>query len=151
MSHDSHSTAGHGEHHAHGGTGTYMAVFGGLLILTVISYWLGNSSIKDSAPAAAWAGMMAVSTAKAMLVILFFMHLKWEANWKYVLTIPSMMMSVFLICMLIPDVGMRIKRYSEERMIHAAMAEQAARHGEHAAAEHGAAEHSTGGTEAGGH
>ena len=63
-----------------------------------------------------------------MLVIMFFMHLKWEANWKYVLTIPSMMMSVFLVCMLVPDVGMRIKRYSEERIIHAAMLEQASSH-----------------------
>ena len=33
--------------------------------------------------------MMAVSCTKAMLVILFFMHVKYEANWKYVLTIPG--------------------------------------------------------------
>ena len=33
--------------------------------------------------------MMAVSCTKAMLVILFFMHVKYEANWKYVLTIPA--------------------------------------------------------------
>ena len=36
-----------------------------------------------------WAFMMAVSCTKAMLVILFFMHVKYEANWKYVLTIPG--------------------------------------------------------------
>jgi cytochrome c oxidase subunit 4 len=63
-----------------------------------------------------------------MLVILFFMHLKWEANWKYVLTIPAMMMSVFLVCMLIPDVGMRQKKYSEERLIHAAQVESDVHH-----------------------
>ena len=97
-----------------------MAVFAGLVVLTGVSFWLGNSSIKQTMPASAWAGMMAVSCGKAMLVILFFMHLKWEANWKYVLTIPAMMMSVFLVCMLIPDVGMRQRRYSEERVIHAA-------------------------------
>ena len=33
--------------------------------------------------------MMAVSCTKAMLVIMFFMHLLWEANWKWVLTIPA--------------------------------------------------------------
>jgi cytochrome c oxidase subunit 4 len=97
-----------------------MAVFAGLLVLTGISFWLGNSTIKETMPATAWAGMMAVSCGKAMLVILFFMHLKWEANWKYVLTIPALMMSIFLVCMLIPDVGLRQRRYSEERLIRAA-------------------------------
>ena len=63
--------------------------------------------------------MLAVSSVKALLVILFFMHLLWEANWKYVLTIPAAMMSVFLVCMLIPDVGRRVVRYSEERWIYA--------------------------------
>ena len=53
--------------------------------------------------------MMAVSCAKSMLVILFFMHVKYEANWKYVLTIPAAMMSIFLMMMLVPDVGMRMR------------------------------------------
>ena len=51
--------------------------------------------------------MMAVSCTKAMLVILFFMHVKYEANWKYVLTIPASMMSIFLMLALVPDVGLR--------------------------------------------
>ena len=51
--------------------------------------------------------MMAVSCTKAMLVILFFMHVKYEANWKYVLTIPAAFMSIFLILALVPDVGLR--------------------------------------------
>ena len=76
--------------------------------------------------------MMAVSCAKALLVILFFMHLKWEANWKYVLTIPAAMMSVFLVLMLVPDVGCRYNHYTEERLLHAA---EAVEHDEHA--EHG--------------
>ena len=63
--------------------------------------------------------MMAVSCAKAMLVILFFMHILWEANWKYVLTIPASMMSLFLLLMLVPDIGRRTERYSEERWLSA--------------------------------
>ena len=65
--------------------------------------------------------MMAVSCTKAMLVILFFMHVKYEANWKYVLTIPAGMMSIFLMLMLVPDVGMRLQHASEERMMHSAL------------------------------
>ena len=138
MSDSSHATGSHDhDDHGHGGFGTYMAVFGGLVVLTIISFWIGNSSLKDTMPTSAWAGMMAVSCGKAMLVILFFMHLKWEANWKYVLTIPAGMMSVFLVCMLIPDIGMRMQRYSEERIIHAASVQT---HGD----EHGAEDHGDG-------
>ena len=71
-----------------------------------------------------WAFMMAVSCTKAMLVIMFFMHLLWEANWKWVLTIPASCMSIFLLLMLIPDVGMRIDNgwawYSRDRWLYAA-------------------------------
>jgi cytochrome c oxidase subunit 4 len=67
--------------------------------------------------------MMAVSCTKAMLVIMFFMHLLWEANWKWVLTIPASFMSVFLMLMLVPDVGWRqnngYAHYSEERLLFA--------------------------------
>ena len=53
--------------------------------------------------------MMAISCTKAMLVIMFFMHLLWEANWKWVLTIPATFMSIFLMLMLVPDIGWRIR------------------------------------------
>jgi cytochrome c oxidase subunit 4 len=54
-----------------------------------------------------------------MLVILFFMHLMWEANWKYVLTIPASMMSIFLLLMLVPDIGRRTEKYASERWLYA--------------------------------
>ena len=71
-------------------------------------------------PQVSWAFMMAVSCTKAMLVILFFMHVMYEANWKFVLTIPAALMSIFLILMLVPDVGMRGRWASEERKFHQA-------------------------------
>jgi cytochrome c oxidase subunit 4 len=55
-----------------------------------------------------------------MLVILFFMHVWWEANWKYVLTIPAAMMAIFLGIMLVPDVGLRNRMVSQERALHMA-------------------------------
>lgn len=64
--------------------------------------------------------MIAVSCAKAMLVMLVFMHLIWEANWKYVLTVPASIMSLFLMLMLVPDIGLRTRNYSEERLLRAA-------------------------------
>jgi cytochrome c oxidase subunit IV len=81
--------------------------------LTYSNWWRANFS-----PAESRMLMMAVSCTKALLVILCFMHIWWEANWKFVLTIPAALMSIFLLLMLIPDVGMRLRHASEER-IHA--------------------------------
>lgn len=118
---------GHDDHHA-GSTKTYLLVFGALCVLTSASFltytdfWDNNFS-----PQAGWAFMMAISCTKAMLVILFFMHLLHEANWKYVLTIPSAFMSIFLVCMLIPDVGMRDGWISSERRRYMAVEKEEAK------------------------
>jgi cytochrome c oxidase subunit 4 len=114
--------AEHGGHdHGHGGLGTYLAVFLALCFLTTMSFLTFTSywPWRDQ-PHVGWAFMMAVSCTKAMLVVLFFMHVLWEANWKYVLTIPAAMMAVFLAIMLIPDVGMRNRMVSQERALHMA-------------------------------
>ena len=111
---------GHDEH-AHGGIGKYIAVFIALCFLTTMSF-LTYSSVwpwRDQ-PEVGWAFMMAVSCTKAMLVVLFFMHVWWEANWKYVLTIPAAMMAIFLVIMLVPDIGLRNRMVSQERAIHMA-------------------------------
>lgn len=117
--------AEHGAHdHGHGGVGKYMAVFLALCGLTTMSFFTYSAAWpwRDQ-PEVGWAFMMAVSCTKAMLVILFFMHVWWEANWKYVLTIPAAMMALFLGIMLVPDVGMRLRMVSQERALH--MARQA--------------------------
>ena len=107
--------------HGHGSTGLYLTVFFGLCILTTMSFLTYFDFWRERVPVGvSRAFMMAVSCSKAMLVISFFMHLKWEANWKWVLTIPASMMSIFLMLMLVPDVGLRMRYASPERMIHAA-------------------------------
>jgi len=121
--HDDHDDAGHEHVHdqGHGGIGKYLLVFLALCGLTTMSF-LTYSSFwpwRDQ-PHVGWAFMMAVSCTKAMLVVLFFMHVFWEANWKYVLTIPAAMMAIFLALMLVPDVGMRNRMVSQERALHMA-------------------------------
>jgi cytochrome c oxidase subunit IV len=121
MADNTHSHHDNHAHASHGGIGKYVMVFIALCVLTAISFAVGNSqSLRQNSPGTMMAMMMAVSCAKAMLVILFFMHMLWEANWKYVLTIPASMMSIFLLLMLIPDIGRRTNRYSEERWLYAA-------------------------------
>jgi cytochrome c oxidase subunit IV len=103
----------------HHGLAKYVYVFFALCVLTGASFFTYSRWWPwHEQPQVGWAFMMAVSCTKAMLVILFFMHVKYEANWKYVLTIPAGMMSIFLLLMLVPDIGLRMDHYSEERLLH---------------------------------
>jgi len=109
----------------HGSLGKYLLVFVALCVLTTMSFLTYTDfwPFKDEKHVT-WAFMMAVSCTKAMLVIMFFMHLLWEANWKWVLTIPASCMSLFLLLMLVPDIGMRQDNgwawYSRQRWLYTA-------------------------------
>ena len=111
----------HDDHHeSHGGVGLYIGVFLALCVLTTFSFLTYFEFWRSAVPVGvSRAFMMAVSCTQAMLVIMFFMHLKWEANWKWVLTVPASIMSALLIFALVPDVGMRMDYASHQRMIHA--------------------------------
>jgi caa(3)-type oxidase subunit IV len=116
----SHSGDAHGhDDHDHGGLGKYVYVFGALCVLTAASFWTyADWPVQwpyHRQPAVGWAFMLAVACTKAMLVILFFMHVKYEASWKYVLTIPPAIMSILLMCALIPDIGRRFDTVSGGR------------------------------------
>jgi cytochrome c oxidase subunit 4 len=95
-------------------TKVFVFVFLMLCVLTALSFWVANSYLMEN-KVVGWAAMMMVSVAKAMLVILFFMHLWWERAWKYVLTIPALFMGVLLVLLLVPDVGYRYLTYSKDR------------------------------------
>jgi cytochrome c oxidase subunit 4 len=119
----SYEKGAHGSHH-HGGVGVYVMVAVALVILTSFSYAtnlpLWSAIVGDNIHVKRiW--MMGVSCTKAMLVILFFMHLKWEANWKWVLTVPASMMSMLLIFALVPDIGRRMNYASHDRLTHDAV------------------------------
>lgn len=137
--HDDH--ASHADHEHHGGVGIYIGVFVGLCLLTTLSFLTYFDFWREHVPVhISRIFMMAVSCTKAMLVIMFFMHLKWEANWKWVLTVPASVMSALLILALVPDIGLRMRYANFERLLFAAekpplaAAEKtpAEDHGEHA-------------------
>lgn len=114
--HTPHDPHGHEAEHAHSHTGQYFAVFVALCVLSALSFLTYSDFWRSNFPVAAGRTfMMAVSCTKAMLVILFFMHVKYEANWKYVLTIPPAIMAVFLMLALVPDIGLRDRKASPER------------------------------------
>jgi cytochrome c oxidase subunit 4 len=137
---DHHSTAHthdqHGDHGHHASLGLYIYVFVALCVLTGASFFTYSDAWPfhgEGLELVGWTFMMAVSCTKAMLVIMFFMHVKYEKNWKYVLTIPTAMMAVFLVLMLIPDIGLRTHHYDEARRQRAAINPHADDHADHGA------------------
>ena len=121
MSDQEHNSENHDDHD-HGRT--YIQVFIGLLICTGISAgigWMISKEMFVGKELLGWGIMLSVSCVKAFLVITFFMHLKWEKGmWKWVLTIPASIMSLFLMVMLVPDIGRRTHYYTDERLDRAA-------------------------------
>ncbi|MSR57421.1 MAG: oxidase [Planctomycetaceae bacterium] len=49
--------------------------------------------------------VLTVATFKAMFVMMYFMHLKFEGKWKYVLLAPTMILALAIPAALMPDIG----------------------------------------------
>lgn len=49
--------------------------------------------------------VLSVSTMKALCVMAYFMHLKFERNWKYVLLAPTTILAMGIPLALLPDIG----------------------------------------------
>ena len=82
----------------------YFKVFGSLLVLTILEYayakWLPQLSF-----AALLAGLMALAITKAFLVGWFFMHLKFEGRWIYMMLVPVCFLALVVVLGLTPDVA----------------------------------------------
>jgi cytochrome c oxidase subunit IV len=49
--------------------------------------------------------VLAIASAKALFVMTFFMHLKFEGAWKFVILAPTAILAVGLMLALLPDIG----------------------------------------------
>ena len=89
--------------HHHGQHVNYLAVFIALCVFTAISVVTDVIHIPSRAVLAVI--VLAVAVAKALCVMAFFMHLKFERNWKYVLLAPTIILAMGIPLALLPDVG----------------------------------------------
>lgn len=81
----------------------YGVVFGALCVFTLLSALL---DVFDFLPYGVLVvAVLAVASAKALCVMAFFMHLKFEGKWKYVLLTPTTILAIGLPLALLPDVG----------------------------------------------
>jgi len=98
----------------------FFGVFLILVILTLASFWVANAEDLFALQQTKWQVMMGISAAKASLVVLFFMHFWWERSWKYLLTLPTILIAVILVVALVPDILHRRASYSDTRLNHSA-------------------------------
>ena len=92
MSHDDHNT-----HHVN-----YLAIFLILCVCTALSVIFDVLHLPKAITIVL---VLAVACAKAMCVMMFFMHLKFEGNWKFVLLAPTTILAIGLPVALYSDIG----------------------------------------------
>lgn len=93
----------HAEHDAHPHV-NYWHIFYALCALTAASV---IADVYGHALGKVVIGLVVLTVAcfKAMFVMLYFMHLKYEGKWKIVLLAPTTILALAIIAALMPDVG----------------------------------------------
>jgi cytochrome c oxidase subunit 4 len=92
----------HDDHASHGAA--YFRVFCALCVFTGISVVADLVHLPNKYLLAAI--VLAVAVAKALCVMMFFMHLKFERAWKYLLLGPTLILALALPVALRPDIGL---------------------------------------------
>jgi cytochrome c oxidase subunit 4 len=88
----------------------YLKVFAALAVLTAIEYYY--AAIFKNHFAILLTGLLALAVVKAGLVGWYFMHLKFEGNWVYIMIVPAMILATIIVLALCPD--MVLKYETEE-------------------------------------
>lgn len=87
-----------GHHHVN-----YVLIFAALIVCTALSVAFDLIAMNYRLMIVL---VLGVACAKAMFVLRYFMHLKFEGNWKYVLLMPTTILAIGLPLALLPDVGL---------------------------------------------
>jgi cytochrome c oxidase subunit 4 len=82
---------------------TYLKVFVALLVFTVLEYLYAK--VAQAHFVSLVLGLMALAVTKATLVAMFFMHLKFEGRWVYLLLVPAGLLAAGLVLALYPDMA----------------------------------------------
>ena len=80
---------------------TYLMVFGWLALLTILE--IGGAASPMPRPALV-IFLVATALSKTFLIVLYFMHLKFESRWVWILPAAPLALAVFFVAMLFPDI-----------------------------------------------
>lgn len=81
----------------------YFAIFAALCICTALSVFL---DLVEITPLLLVFLVLAVAAAKALFVMTYFMHLKFEGRWKFIVLAPTTILAIGLMVALTPDLAM---------------------------------------------
>jgi caa(3)-type oxidase subunit IV len=100
---DSHTPSSHG--HAGANVKAYLIIFGALAVFTLLSF-LVNFAVRSQhfTVAVGFILIMGVAVCKAVLVAMFFMHLKWDWGRLFFMIIPVLILGTMMIIVLLPDI-----------------------------------------------
>lgn len=95
----------HADEHASSGATAYLVIFGALVVFTAVSF-IVNRAVKNEAisPTTGFAIILGVAVCKAVLVAMFFMHLKFDWPRLYFLIVPALILGTLLVVVLLPDI-----------------------------------------------
>ena len=93
----------HDHDHVESHGAAYVAVFIALCCFTLLSVAADIMHMPNRVMLGAI--VLAIATAKALSVMMYFMHLKFERAWKYMLLAPTFILAAGLMLALVPDVG----------------------------------------------
>jgi cytochrome c oxidase subunit IV len=93
------------EEHATEAHAPYLTVWAALAVLTAIEYFYAYF-LKDYF-LILLLGLLFWAVIKAGLVGWFFMHLKFEGNWVYIMLVPAFVLATILVMALMPDMAMK--------------------------------------------
>ncbi len=93
------------EEHQQEAHAPYLWVWLWLAVLTLVEYFYA-AGLKDFF-AILLVGLLVLAGIKAGLVGWYFMHLKFEGNWVYLLIVPAIILATILVLALVPDQAMK--------------------------------------------
>ena len=106
--HSDHTLPSEHTHESH--VRLYGLVFLALCVLTGLSVAADAAAGALPSKIALACIVLAIATAKALFVMLYFMHLKFEGRWKYVLLAPTIVLALAMIVTLSPDIAFHYYR-----------------------------------------
>lgn len=80
----------------------YPRVFWGLLVVTLLEYGFARVDVSIVAKVS---GMTGLATLYAFLVAWFFMHVKFEGRWIYLMLVPTCVLAAVVVAGLTPDIA----------------------------------------------
>jgi caa(3)-type oxidase subunit IV len=99
--------APHTEAHHGPAVQTYLVIFGALVFFTTTSFvanWMAHEDVGWISRPTSFTIILGVAVCKAVLVAMYFMHLKFEWGKLYFLVIPVLILTVMMMIVLLPDI-----------------------------------------------